>query len=161
MYASSVRRPARVLLFAALAGCGLLAAWPKRGRAQDEGAAPVPNHVALLLMVSHVTVEPGPVDPSAVSIHRRLHDEFQFQSFRVLERHSMDLRLQEVGGVVLPTGKKVELRPIALSPSGVLIAVDIQGTLQTDVRVPNRKQVVIGVGHYEDGKLLLTLEPNY
>jgi len=160
MYASDVRGPARVVLLA-VAACGLLAS-PMRVRAQDEGTgAPVPSHVGLLLMVSHVTVQPGPVDPSAAEIHRRLHDEFQFQSFRVLERHSMDLRLQEVGGVVLPTGKRVELRPIAVSPTGVLIAVDIPGTLQTDVRVPNRKQVVIGVERYQDGKLLLTLQPNY
>jgi hypothetical protein len=160
MSASSARGHARTLLLAAVAG-GLVAAVPMRGLAQDQSTDALPTHVALLLMVSHVTVEPGPVDPAALSIHRRLHDEFQFQSFRVLERHSMDLRLQEAGGVVLPTGKRVELRPIAVSPSGVLIAVDIPGTLQTDVRVANRKQVVIGVERYLDGKLLLTLEPNY
>lgn len=120
-----------------------------------------PKRVALSLMVSHVSSKPGPVDPGAAEIHRRLREEFQFNSLRVLERQQMSLRLQEIGGLVLPTGKRVELRPLAVSPSGVLIAVEIAGTLQTDVRVPNRKVVVIGVDRYDDGKLILTLEPNY
>ena len=69
--------------------------------------------------------------------------------------------MQEVGGVDLPTGKRVEVMPLSLSASGVLISVDIPGTLQTDLRVPNQKQVVIGVDRYEDGKLILTLQPDY
>lgn len=125
--------------------------------AQEEA----PRRVGLSLMVSHVSPLPGPIDPTIAAIHRRILDEFHYQSLHVLERHSMELQLQEVGGVVLPTGKRVELRPIAVSPTGVLIAVDIPGTLQTDVRVPNRKAVVIGVDRYDDGKLILTLEPNY
>ena len=141
--------------------CGAALAWAPAAVAQELGETPVPNHVALVLLVSHATTQPGPIDPGALDIHRRLQHEFQYQSFRVLERHDMDLRLQEIGWLVLPTGKRVELRPLALSPTGALISVDIPGTLQTDVRVPNRKQVVIGVDRYNDGKLILTLEPNY
>ena len=69
--------------------------------------------------------------------------------------------MQEVGGVDLPTGKHVEVRPLSVTPAGVLIAVEIPGTLQTDLRVPNQKQVVIGVDRYENGKLILTLQPDY
>lgn len=160
MFASSGKSSGWKPLVTAVA-CVAGMAWLHPAAAQELRADPGPNHVALSLMVSHVTSEPGPIDPSAGEIHRRLHDEFQYQSFQVLERHQMDLRLQEIGGLVLPTGKRVELRPLALSPSGALISVDIPGTLQTDIRVPNRKQVVIGVGRYQDGKLILTLEPNY
>jgi hypothetical protein len=138
-------------------GCALLLAGSRDAHAQNAE----PKRVVLSLMVSHVSSRPGPVDPSAGDIHRRLREEFQYESLRVLERHRMNLRLQEIGWLVLPTGKRVELRPIALSPSGVLIAVDIPGMLQTDVRVPNRKVVVIGVDRYDGGKLILTLEPNY
>ena len=147
-------------LAALVCGAGLVLG-TATARAQLEAREEPVNHVPIVLMVSHVTIAPGPVDPSGAHIHDRLNKEFQYQSFRVLERHDMDLRLQEIGLLVLPTGKRVELRPLAVSPSGVLISVDIPGTLQTDVRVPNRKQVVIGVDRYQDGKLLLTLEPNY
>ena len=147
---------------ALIVACGAaLAWWSQRAAAQDVHQEQPPDHVAIVLLVSHVTNEPGPIDPGGEEIHRRLLREFQYQSFHVLERHNMDLRLQEIGGFVLPTGKRVELRPLALSPTGALISVDIPGTLQTDLRVPNRKQVVIGVDHYHDGKLILTLQPNY
>jgi hypothetical protein len=119
------------------------------------------RRVGLSLTVSHASSQPGPVDPSAQELHRHLSSEFRFQSLRILERRRLDLRLQEVGGMDLPTGKRVQLRPIALSPSGVLIAVEIPGTLQTDLRVPNHNQVVIGVDRYQDGKLILTLQPDF
>ena len=118
------------------------------------------QHVGLSLTVSHASPQPGPIDPSAVEIHRSLR-EFRFESLRVLERRHMDLRMQEIGGVDLPTGKRVEVRPLSLNATGVLISVEIPGTLQTDLRVPNRKQVVIGVDRYGDGKLILTLQPDY
>jgi hypothetical protein len=119
------------------------------------------QRVGLLLTVSHASSQPGPIDPSAAELHRSLQREFRYESLRVIERRHIDLGMQEIGGVDLPTGKRVEVRPLALSPSGVLISVDIPGTLQTDLRVPNRKQVVIGVDRYQDGKLILTLQPDY
>jgi hypothetical protein len=124
-------------------------------------AQPELRRVGLSLTVSHASQQPGPIDPGAAEVHRRLRQEFRYESLRVIEKRHMDLRLQEIGGVDLPTGKVVRLRPIAVSPSGVLIAVEIPGTLQTDLRVPNRKQVVIGVDRYGDGKLILTLQPDY
>jgi hypothetical protein len=124
-------------------------------------AQEVQRVVGFSVIVSHVSPRPGPIDPSAEAILRRLRDEFHYESLRVLERRRMELRMQEIGGLVLPTGKRVEIRPLAVSPSGVLVAVEIPGTLQTDVRVPNRKIVVIGVDRYQEGKLILSLEPNY
>lgn len=126
-----------------------------------EARAQSAERIGLVLTISHATQRPGPVDPEAVEIHRRLQQEFLFQSLRVIERRHIDLRLQEVGGMVLPTGKRISLRPMSLSATGVLIAVEIPGTLETDVRVPNHQHVVIGLDRYEDGKLILTLQPDY
>ncbi len=117
--------------------------------------------VGLLLTVSHASPKPGPIDPGAAEIHRQLHHEFRYESLRVIEQRHVILRMQELGGIDLPTGKRVQLRPLSLTPTGVLIAVEIEGTLQTDLRVPNRQQVVIGVDRYQDGKLILTLQPDY
>lgn len=124
-------------------------------------AQDVQGVVGFSVIVSHVSPQPGPVDPSATEILRRLRDEFHYESLRVLERRRMELRMQQIGALELPTGRRVQIRPLAVSPSGVLVAVDIPGMLQTDVRVPNRKVVVIGVDRYGDGKLILSLEPNY
>lgn len=123
--------------------------------------AQVIESVGLSLTLSHASPKPGPIDPGAAEIHRQLRREFRYESLRVIEQRHMNLRMQELGGIDLPTGKRVELRPLSLTPSGVLIAVEIEGTLQTDLRVPNRKLVVIGVDRYQDGKLILTLQPDY
>ena len=94
-------------------------------------------------------------------LYRRLSQEFRYRSLRVLEQRLLRLHLQEVGGLALPTGKRVRIRPLHVGKGGVLIAVEIEGTLQTDVRVPNRNQVVIGAERYRDGKLIVTLRPDY
>ena len=67
------------------------------------------ERIGLLLTISHATQQPGPVDPDSAEIHKRLQKEFLFQSLRVIERRHIDLRLQEVGGIVLPTGKRVSV----------------------------------------------------
>ncbi len=123
--------------------------------------AQVADSVGLSLTVSHASPKPGPIDPGAAEIHRQLRHLFRYESLRVIEQRHMNLRMQELGGIDLPTGKRVEFRPLSVTSTGVLIAVEIPGTLQTDVRVPNRKQVVIGVDRYLDGKLILTLQPDY
>lgn len=115
--------------------------------------------VGLELTVSHASPHPGPVDPAAVRLHERLRDDFRYESLRVIERRRLDLRTGEIGGLDLPTGKRVRVRPLHMGASGVLLAVDIENTLQTDMRVPDRQPVVIGVDRYQDGKLILTLEP--
>ena len=96
------------------------------------------QHVGLSLTVSHASPQPGPIDPSAVESSGPA--EFRYESLRVLERHHLDLRMQEVGGVDLPTGKRVEVRPLSLNASGVLISVEIPGTLQTDCAFPIRSR---------------------
>ena len=151
---SASRAPSRPLALAVAIGLGT-------ALVAGGALAQVAERVGLSLTVSHASLQPGPIDPDAVELHRRLLDAFRYQSLRVLEQRHMDLHMQEVGGLDLPTGKHVELRPLALSPSGVLISVEIPGTLQTDLRVPNRQQVVIGVDRYGDGKLILTLQPDY
>lgn len=123
--------------------------------------AQVVESVGLSLTVSHASPTPGPIDPGAAEIHRQLRHLFRYESLHVIEQRHVKLRMQELGGIDLPTGKRVEFRPLSVTSTGVLIAVEIPGTLQTDVRVPNRKHVVIGVDRYQDGKLILTLQPDY
>jgi len=115
--------------------------------------------VALELTVSHASQQPGPVDPEAALLHEQLRNDFRYQSLRVIERRRLDLRTGEVGGLDLPSGKRVRVRPLHMGAGGVLLAVDIENTLHTDMRVPDRQPVVIGVDRYDDGKLILTLEP--
>jgi hypothetical protein len=43
----------------------------------------------------------------------------------------------------------------------VLLALTVQGTLRTDMRVPNGHLVVIGAERFEDGKLVISLKPSW
>jgi hypothetical protein len=117
------------------------------------------RRVGLSLIVSHASQQPGPVDPSLHELHETLRNDFRYESLRVIERRRLDLRTGEIGGLDLPSGKRVRVRPLHMGPGGVLLAVDVENTLHTDMRVPDRKPVSIGLERYDDGKLILTLEP--
>ncbi len=119
------------------------------------------DRVALTVTVTHLSKSPGAIDPKAADIHKRLRDEFRYESLRVLERRRMNLRLDEVGSLKLPTNRWVRVRPLHVGDRGVLIAVDVEGILQTDLRVENGRAVDIGAQSYEGGKLVVTLEPRY
>lgn len=141
----------RVAPFAAwLVAVGLLAAAP--------ASAQTVRRVGLNLTVSHASAQPGPVDPAAARLHESLRNEFRYESLRVIERRRLNLRTGEIGGLDLPSGKRVRVRPLHMGPAGVLLAVDIENTLHTDMRLPDRRPVVIGIDRYQGGKLLLTVE---
>lgn len=130
---------------------GLLVAQP--------AVAQTVRRVGLDLTVSHASPNPGPVDPEASKIHDQLQREFRYESLRVIERRRLNLRTGEIGGLELPSGKRVRVRPLHMGAGGVLLAIDIENTLHTDLRVTDRQPVVIGVDRYGDGKVILTLQP--
>ena len=80
---------------------------------------------------------------------------------RVLEQRRLDLAVDEIGTMQLPTGRRLRVRPLDVGKQGVLVAVDVEGSMKTDLRVPNHKLVVIGGQPYEGGRLVITLEPEY
>ncbi len=127
------------------------------GQASGQPADAV-RRVGLRLTVTHLSAQPGPVDPAAARLHESLRNEFRYESLRVIERRRLILRPGEIGGLDLPSGKRVRVRPLHMGPGGVLLAVDIENTLHTDLRLPDRQPVVIGVDRYQGGKLILTVE---
>lgn len=143
---------ATLLVFGAFGGGSAQAQGPGRAEA---------NPVAFHLTVGHLSPKPGPVDPELEAIHRILVKEFRYESMRLLKTRELLLRLEEVGGIELPTGKRVQIRPMHLGKRGVLVAVDIEDGGQLDLRVPNRRSVVLGTDNYDGGKLFFTLQPDY
>jgi hypothetical protein len=113
-------------------------------------------------MVSHVSPEPGTIDPRGAELDRHLRQEIRYQSLRVLEVRRLALRLDEIGSVKLPTGRRVRLRPLDVGAGGVLVAVDVEGSMKTDLRIPNGKLAVLGPGEpYQGGRLVISLEPHF
>jgi hypothetical protein len=119
------------------------------------------RRIGLSVMVSYVSQNPGPVDPAGRDLHRQLRREFSFRSLRVLESRRLKLRLDEVKRVRLPTGRLMRVRPLHVGKGGLLLAVDVEGKVQGDFRVRSHKPLSIGIERYQDGKLIVTFEPEF
>lgn len=123
--------------------------------------AQAPTRVGFHVMVSHVTQQPGSVDPRAAALHEVLRKDIRYESLTVIESRVLQLRLDDIGTLKLPTGRTVRLRPMDLGSEGVLVAVEVEGSTKVDLRVPNRRIVVIGGQPYQGGRLVISLEPRY
>ncbi len=131
------------------------------GTAHAQSAAPDPAPIRFDVTVSQISEAPGPIDPRAAELDERLRREFRYESLKVLEERSMELGIDDVGGVDLPNGKRLQLKPLLLDAKGVLLSVDLQGTMRGDLRVKNGHVVVIGAQRFGDGKLVISLVPRF
>lgn len=146
-----------LVLALGLLGLPAEAARPDVARAEEPGA------VTFHLTVVHVSPKAGGVEESeaARAAHRILGDRIRYESLEVLDRQEERLAPNEVGTHALPNGQELRFRPLDLGESGVLVAVDVEGSAQGDFRVPSGKPVVLGGSSYEDGQLVILLEPRY
>lgn len=135
----------------------VMAAWIAPSPASAQPAGPI----AVDVMVSHISQKPGKIDPRARRLDAELRGEFRYESLRVLKQRRLTLALNELGRVALPNGSVLQLRPLSLSDRGVLMAVAVQGAVQSDLQIPNGHLVAIGVGRHGDGKLVISLEPHF
>jgi hypothetical protein len=101
------------------------------------------------------------VDPRASRLDAQLRGEFRYESLRVLQQKRLSLELNQLGRLSLPNGSELQLRPLSLSDRGVLMAVTVRGSVQSDMQIPNGHLVAIGAGQFEGGKLVISLEPHF
>jgi len=126
----------------------------------------IPGHaqaqtVELEVTVAQIFDAPGPIDPKGARIHEKLTREFRYGSLTVVDSKRMKLGLNEVGKLKLPNGKTVTLVPMLLDDRGVLMAVDVEGVLKTDLRVKSGHLVVFGAHRHGDGKLVIAVTPRF
>jgi hypothetical protein len=126
-------------------------------------AAPAqpPRRIAIDVTVSHALDAQGAIDPRGVELDSHLKSQFRYGGLKVLQVERLNLALDEVGMLQLPNGRKFRVRPLDVGSEGVLLSVAVQGTLWTDMRVRNGHLVVIGAERYQDGKLVIGLEPHF
>lgn len=117
----------------------------------------VPIHV----LVTQLSSQGTGVDRDAESLNKALAPKFRYDSLKVLQKRTIELGIDEVGTIDLPNGRAARVQPIHKGEGGVLLAVDVEGAVKTDARVENHKQLVIRAGRYDDGDLILSLEPDY
>jgi hypothetical protein len=125
------------------------------------GAAQSAREIRFDVMVSRISQQPGEVDPRASRLDSQLRGDFRYESLKVLKQERLSIELNELATVELPNGKKLELRPLSLSDRGVLVAVNVEGSVQSDMQVPNGHLIAIGAGRFEGGRLMISFEPHF
>lgn len=125
--------------------------------AAGEADPPIPVNV----LVTYLSNDGAGVDASARRLDEKLRGQFRYDSLQVLDQRRIQLEVDGVGQVALPNGRKVRLSAISQDDSGVLMAVDVEGAAKMDARVQNHHLLVIRAGRYQDGDLVLSLEPDY
>jgi hypothetical protein len=121
----------------------------------------VPGTVAFEVTV--VRVGPGgegvQADPRARQIDRLLREKVRYHSLRVLSSSRRTVDLDEIVTVNLPDGTRFRFRTLDVGERGVLVAVDMDRSARGDFRIPRGKPLVVGGSPFEDGQLVVVLEP--
>ena len=143
----------------------LLVSSPLAGAVSAQEAAPAPaegKRIPVHLMVTHLSNEEGGVDPRAAELDERLRSQnINYPSVKVTQQVDVNLQVDEVGTIGLPDGRPARVQPLNVGDRGVLMAVEVEGGIKTDVRVRDDHMVVIDGGSFEDGKVVISVEPDY
>jgi hypothetical protein len=118
------------------------------------------SSIPLRVMVTHLSNQGRGIDAGAQDLENKLSNQgIHYDSAQVLQKTRMKLKVDEVGTIELPNGRKASVRPMHRDADGVLMAVDVEGASKTDVRARPNHTVIFSAGPYDDGKLVLSVEP--
>jgi hypothetical protein len=116
--------------------------------------------IQMRMMVTRLSNDGRGVDPKAKELESKLSSQgIRYDSAEVLQKKRLKLGVDEVRTIDLPNGRKARVRPLHQDADGVLMAVDVEGSSKADVRAKPNHTVIFSAGPYQDGKLVLSLEP--
>ena len=140
----------------ALLLCAFYCAAPT-AQAEDVGA-----EIPIRLTVAHVSTGEGGVDPRARKLREMLERQhIRYPSIRVLQERVVKLRVGELGRFPLPQAGQLNIRLMHLDASGLLMALDVEGGMKTDVRLRDDHMMVLDAGPLGDGKRVIAIQPDY
>jgi hypothetical protein len=142
--------------------CLLLAAGASAQGRGEKGEKPTPVAIRATFMVTHVMNGEGEIDPRARELVEKLRRQnIRYPQARVLLERQTRLSLNQLETLALPDGRKARFRPLQVGPRGVLLAVDVEQAVKMDARVRKGHMLVIDGGRYEDGKIVISVVPDY
>ena len=150
-------RAARVLAaaFAVLGLCAGAASADPPPKAKGKG-----KPIQMRMMVTRLSNDGRGVDPGAKDLESKLSNQgIRYDSAEVIQKKRLKMGVDEVRTIDLPNGRKAHVRPLHQGADGVLMAVDVEGSSKADVRAKPNHTVIFSAGPYQDGKLVLSLEP--
>jgi len=101
------------------------------------------------------------IDKRVRAIDAKLRGRMRYDRMEFVERHRMVLAGDEVGTVRLPNGHRFRAQLLDVDARGALLAVDVENSVKMDVRAPSGHPVIIGAEAYEDGYLVISVEPRF
>lgn len=125
------------------------------------GPAAAQTSIQLDLTVCLASDEPGPIDPRAERIDRRLKREFRYESLQLLDSKRERVAVDSVLSLGLPDGRQARVRPLSIDERGALLAVDIEGAVKVDARARSGHLLVFGAGRHAGGRLVVSIEPRF
>jgi hypothetical protein len=125
------------------------------------GSASAQQKIAVAVTVARISESPCEIEQRARKLDRKLREQFRYECLQVVEARRLHLALDQLGSMGLPNGKSLRVRPLHVGERGALLAVEVEDIVQTDLRVRNRHLVAIGAGRSGDGKLVISLEPEF
>lgn len=125
------------------------------------GPAAAQTSIQLDLTVCLASDEPGPIDPRAERIDRRLKREFRYESLQLLDSKRERVAVDSVLSLGLPDGRQARVRPLSIDERGALLAVDIEGLVKLDARARSGHLLVFGAGRHAGGRLVVSIEPRF
>ena len=111
----------------------------------------------------------GDVDPECRTMQSQL--PVRFGTLKVQKRHTVSVGFGEPGGIVLPTGSTVEIRPISIvehqrmTSTGVIrtnelhLQLEMPGMVNTRLRLQRGRSVILAGHKYADGYLIIEVKP--
>ena len=115
----------------------------------------------VVVTVANLSAEGAGIDPRAKRLHAELKKQFRYSGISVSEIKKLRLGVDQVGSITLPTGRTLKLRPLVIEKRSALLAVEISGLVQTDLRLDAGQLIIIGAEDFRDGKLVVALEADH
>lgn len=146
-------------------GAGLAAAlaaallWAGAAAADDAPAEA--EEWPLNVIILHTSQGEGGVEPRAQKYDDALGRSIRYKSLRVLGEERVKLHADEVGTIPLPNGRSLRVQPVHKGKQGLLMGIDVEGSVKLDARARRGHRVVVDGGPYEDGNLAVSIEPDY
>ena len=79
----------------------------------------------------------------------------------MLEIRQLSLGIDDVGQAQLPNGNWVRVKPLLIDAKGALLAVELEGSLDAQLRVRGGQLVVLGPQKHAGGQLVVSLQSQF
>lgn len=116
---------------------------------------------SIKVTVAEISNAQGKIDARAERLDRNLREKFKYNSLRVIQEKRLELGIDEVGSVKLPSGRMFRVQPLNVDERGLLMAVGWEGEVMMDMRAPSHHLLVIGGPTHGDSQLVVSIEPEY